>query len=101
MRPPLFTRRRPVSTIAPIRHSSNKPSRPQPPVIAKPATCHTRLHPFATYLLEDGYDIRTIQALLGHRDVKTTMIYTQVIARGGRGSGGRRMPSRVLASGMG
>jgi site-specific recombinase XerC len=54
-------------------------------ILAKRATCHTFRHSFATQLLESGYDIRTVQELFGHKDVKTTMIYPHVLNRGGKG----------------
>jgi hypothetical protein len=63
--------------------------------ISKPATCHTFRHSFTTHLLEESHDIRTVQELLGHQDVSTTMIYIQVLNRGPETSGWPR-PSQMI-----
>jgi site-specific recombinase XerD len=65
--------------------------------LAKRTTCHTFHHSFATHLLVDGYDIRTVQELLGHSDVRTTMIDAHVLNRGGRGV---RSPADALIEGL-
>lgn len=79
--PPVSPQCRPRKQLEPAM--INKASRQVG--INKPASCHTLRHSFATTYLQSGYDIRTVQELLGHKDVSTTMIYTHVLNRGGKG----------------
>ncbi len=74
----------PANCYAKFLHRAVK-SAVQKSGIFKAASCHTFRHSFATHLIEDGYDIRTVQELLGHKDVSTTMVYTHVLSRGGQG----------------
>src|ERR1043165_2621727 len=78
----------PPSPLPPLHETLIQPSvrtSPLQPGLARRVPCHTFRHSFATHLLERGHDIRTIQELLGHRDVATTMIYTHVLRLGAKG----------------
>ena len=89
---PATSRYRDPATGAPVRHHLHESAVQRAvrdaavrPGLAKRITCHTFRHSFAAHLLEAGYDIRTVRGLLGQTDVRTTMIYTHVLNRGGRG----------------
>ena len=79
----LFHPKRPPGDMGKKKSHASSPVRKAG--MSKPASCHIFQHLFGTHLLEDGYDIRTVQELLRHRDVSTTMMYTHVLNRGGRG----------------